>query len=600
MDHPSHVVHMSGAKVNIKYFRPDPIDIIMEQEEGRKVEYSLELLVEKMRKKGAVDEQIAVELVEESCTSYVVRHFQKDDGTIFIPPFVDVHKKYLRRDYWNEKFTKAEYSKDFWLQKYYNKDLSRAIPEDRIDRMVLYFLQDYLKVMFSEYILDKDICESERLAVLKKQLENFSFYSRRKPFGGIWKVSSEPNKLLREALRSREDSDSGSSENDDPEKAVSAQEESNSDKFVDSGVHCLDGSRVFVAADKSLPGDAGDGAKLDSADKDIFNGVQQYAKTRLKPDAVHKSWTMVRCGFHVPSKNTDFRCYAFSGHAQSGKELHQTPGEWWGQCEDKPENTEIVNVDASQFGHNMVLALFTALKPTIKEDLSKLVSHTVFEEYEDLHHLILTTRQDIAVLDYGVFLDNVISLCKNFDEKIITSINTSISRLNVPSGKKLTDMSNEIWKCVSVGSCNKQFGPNKERLDELLSEKFEPELTKQITNIMVSISQNILSKFETKIKELPEVYLGTLLKELQKSRCAEDNAIGSVLRRLLLLNNTDAFLNTSVTFVAMDANNQDGKPFCSVCAHKVRFYSALPMLLRAIGSTGKDFDELAPLFAKLR
>ena len=591
---------MAGAKVNITYFRPGPLDIIMEREQGRELEFGLKLLVEKMREDGADDEQIAVNLVEESCRSYGAHPYQNADGTITFKSEVDVDIKYLRPDYWKEKSTKPEYTKDFWLQKYCNKDLSRAIPEDRIDRMVLYFLQDYLKVMFYKYILDKDICENERLAVLKKQLENFSFYSRRKPFGGIWKVSSEPNKLLREALRSREDSDSGSSENDDPEKAVSAQEEGNSDKFVDSGVHLIGGIPVFVEADKSIPGDAGDGPKLDSVDKDIFNGVQQYAKTRLQPDAVHKSWTMVRCGLQVPTK-TPFRCYAFSGHAQSAKELHSIPVEWWGQCKDKPKNTEIVNVDASQFGHNMVLALFTALKPAIKEDLSKLVSHIVLEENEDARHLIMTARQDIVVLDYGAFYDHVISLLSNCDEKIKTSINRGISRL-VPSGKKLTN-SEEIWKCVSVGGYNKQFGPNKERLFKLLSEQFEqfdPKLTEQISDIMVRISRRILSEFETEIKELPEVYLGTLLKELQTSRCAEDNAIGSVLRRLLLQNNTDAFLNTSVTFVAMDANNEDGKPFCSVCAVKVRFYSVLPMLLRAIGSTGKDFDELAPLFAQLR
>lgn len=205
---------------------------------------------------------------------------------------------------------------------------------------------------------------------------------------------------------------------------------------------------------------------------------------------------------------------------------------------------------------------------------------------------------DIVVLDYGAFYDRVISLLNNCDEKIKTSINRGISRL-VPSGKKLTD-SEEIWKCVSVGGYNKQFGPNKERLFKLLSDQFDPKLTKKISHIMVRISRRILSEFETEIKELPEVYLGTLLKELQTSRCAEDNAIGSVLRRLLLLNDKDAFLNASVTFVAMDANHEDGKPFCSVCGHKVGFYSVLPMLLRAIGSTGKDFDELAPLFAQLR
>ena len=592
------MLKMACANMNISYFPARSLDITMEQEQARALEFSLKLLVQEMRKNRADDEEIAVKLVEESCRpSFALPSYDADGNIIFKPEVVDVPKRYLSPDYWKEKFTKSEYSEEFWFQKYNINELSRAIPEDRIDRMVLYFLRGSLRDVFYNYMLDEDICESERLAVLKKQVENFSFYSRRKPFGSIWKLASEPDKWLQEALRSREDSDSGSSENDDPEKA----EEGNCDKFGgDSGLHLIGGVRVFLEAEKSISGDAGDGPKLDSVDKGIFNDVQQYAKTRLQPDAVHKSWTMVRCGLRVPTK-TPFRCYAFSGHAQSAKELHSIPVEWWGQCKDKPKNAEIVNVDASQFGHNMVLALFTALKPAIKEDLSKLVSHIVLEENEDARHLIMTARQDIVVLDYGAFYDHVISLLNNCDEKIKTSINEGISRL-VPSGEKLTD-SEEIWKCVSVGDYNKQFGPNKERLEKLLSDQFEqfdPKLTKKISGIMVNISESILSKFKKEIKELPEVYLGTLLKELQTSRCAEDNAIGSVLRRLLLLNDKDAFLNASVTFVAMDANHEDGKPFCSVCGHKVRFYSVLPMLLRAIGSTGKDFDELAPLFAKLR
>lgn len=589
---------MACVNMTISYLPRRCLDIMMKQEQARELEFSLELLVQEMRKEGACDQQIAVKLVEKSCISYRALPFQNVDGSITVKSEVDVPEQYLSPDYWNEKFTKPEYSKGFWRQKYCNKDLSRAIPEDRIDRMVLYFLQGYLRGMFYKYILDEDICESERLAVLKKQLENFSFYSRRKPFGAKWKLRSEPDKLLQEALRSREDSDSGSSENDEPEKAVSAQEGGNSDKFGgDSRLLLIGGGHVSLKAEKSIPGNAGDGPKLDLVDKGIFNGVQQYAKTRLKPDAVHRSWTMVRCSLQVPTK-TPCRCYAFSGHAQSAKELHRIPVEWFEQCQKKPENTKIVNVDASQFGHNMVLALFTVLKPAIKADLSKLAFHVVFEELEDARQLIMAARQDIGVLDYGAFYDDVISLLNNCDKKIKTSISTGISKC-VPPGQDLTD-NKEIWECVSVGSHNKQFGPNKERLVKLLSEQFDHKLTKEISDRMECISQGNLSKFEKEINELPECFLGKILKKLQNSGCAEDNAIGSVLRWLLLLNDGDAFLNTSVTFVAMDAKNKDGKPFCSNCACKVRFYSVLPMLLKAIGSTGKDFDELAPLFAKLR
>ena len=293
MYHPSYLLKMASANTTIVFSSPGVLDISWEQEQAREVEFSLGLLVQKMRKEGADDEQIAVKLVEQSCRSYNMHPHLNADGSITFKSEVDVPQNYLCADYWNEKFTKKEYRWDFWRTKYNDKHLSSAIPEDRIDRMVLYFLQDDLKVMFYKYILFKDKCESERLAVLKKQLQNFSFYSRRKPFGSIWKLTSEPNKLLQEALRSCKDSDSGSSEND-PESR-------------NSGFHLIGGGRVSVKVEKSVPRDAGDGPKVDSVDRRIFNGVQQYAKTRLKPDAVHKSWTMVRCGFYDPRMKTHFR-----------------------------------------------------------------------------------------------------------------------------------------------------------------------------------------------------------------------------------------------------------------------------------------------------
>ena len=600
------MLEMASAEWNILYFPQGPLDKLIEEEQGRELEFAFELRVNEMREEGADDAQIAIELVRESCQSYSTHPFQNDDGSTTFKSEVDVHGKYLSSEYWSEKFTKSEYCEEFWHQKYHTKDLSRAIPEDRIDRMVLYFLRGFLRDLFYKYMLDEDICESERLAVLKKQLENFSFYSRRRPFGSIWTLKSEPNKLLQAALQSYRDSDRDSTDSNDPEKVASAPEEGNSDKFEESpSLRFISGGRISLTADKSIPRDAGDGPKLDSVDEFIFRGVQQYASTQLKPDTVHNSWTMVRGCFK--DRTTDIRCYAFSGHAQSGKELHRMPGEWWAQCENRwaqcenrPESIEInvVNVDASQFGHNMVLALFTALKPAIKEDLSKLASHVVFGELKDAEQLIVASRQDIVVLHYGEFYDHVISLSNTCDEKIKKSINKGISKFDA-TAQKLVE-TKKIWHCVSVGSYNKQFRPDKEMLVELLSEQYNPKVAKEIGNIMARISQSILSKFEEEIKKLPALYLKDLLNKLQISRCAEDNAIGSVLRQLLLLNYRDAFLNTPVTFVAMDEDHKDGKPFCSVCAHKVRFYSVLPILLRAIGSTGEDFDKLAPLFATLR
>ena len=147
--------------------------------------------------------------------------------------------------------------------------------------MVLYFLRDWIKKICYDYIVDDNVPGKERLVVLQKQVENFVFFAIKKPYGGNWKVYSEPDKLLQEALSSHaSDSDSDS----DDSNETGAGEES---QFT-----TISGRRVFVKADKDIRKTGGDGPKLDKLDKDIFRHVRRYAAERLGETAVHKSWTM--------------------------------------------------------------------------------------------------------------------------------------------------------------------------------------------------------------------------------------------------------------------------------------------------------------------
>ena len=91
--------------------------------------------------------------------------------------------------------------------------------------MVLYFLRDWIKDICYDYIVDDNVPAKERLVVLQKQVENFVFFAIKKPYGGNWKVYSEPDKLLQEALSSHaSDSDSDS----DDSNETGAGEESHS------------------------------------------------------------------------------------------------------------------------------------------------------------------------------------------------------------------------------------------------------------------------------------------------------------------------------------------------------------------------------------
>lgn len=588
------------ATLTAVYCPEGSLDRRIDRAEGQELEYGLERLVEDMKKKGKSDPEIAIKLVDawykeqNKPHSWLLKKFESSSEPL--------DPKYLNQEYWSGKLSSEEYGDDpkFWNSKRAEQTLSGFIPEDLIDRMVLYFLRHtWIKDVFYQYIVDENVPEEEKVLVLQKQVENFVFFSRNKPFGGQWKVNSEPDLLLQNALRDRRDSDSS---NDDSNGVAAAPDE-------ESHVTSISGFRFSVQVDKSIPENAGDGPKLDETDMHIFTGVRKHAIEKLGETEVHRLWTMVRGKFKHPSNNASVRCYAFSGHADSRKELHRMPAEWWDQhCDvSLPGGIHVVNVDASQFGHNMVQVLFKVLKPVIKKDLPKIANHVAFGEDEFTEHLILSARQDLNVLHYGLFYDFVVGILNCYDERIKKAIEKGILRLvSKDTAKELVD-EKEIWECISVGAKNKKFEPNKTKLEDELSKKDEllkkPELHSKICKIMVSISQTQLSMLKKEIEESPNKYLNKLFLRLQQTQCAEDNAVGSVLRQLLSLNSSkDAFINIRVNFAATDVEHSDKdavKPFCSVCGHKVMFYSVLPMLLRSIGSSGDDFDKLATLFRKL-
>jgi len=578
--------------LNVIYSQRGPLDSLVDKMSALEVELGYERLVEGMKKGGKSDTEIATKLVDKWIEGHGYMCFISGIKLIASLP---EDSKYLNEDYWSEKLKSEYYTKEFWIPKYKELTLSTFIPEDPFDRMVLYFLRDWIKDICYDYIVDDNVPEKERLVVLQKQVENFVFFAIKKPYGGNWKVFSEPDKLLQEAL-SLHVSDSDSDSDDSNETGAGKE----------SQFTTVSGRRITVRVDKNIPKTAGDGPKLDQLDKDIFGDVRRYAAERLGETAVHKLWTMVRGSFKHPTRNQDVRCYAFSGNAASSKELHHMPGEWWKEC-DLPHGKEeihVVNVDVSQFGHSMVLVLFNVLKPLILEDLKKLALHIAFDEKNYAEALIRKGRKDVDVIDYGYFYDSVVKIMNLFDGKIKETIKKGISNLTGEDDAEKLVEDKEIWKCISVGGQNKKFEPNSAHLGELLSKSISnnPQLCLKVSERMKEISQNILSKLQKKIGESPKEFLDKLQERLQQSNCGEDNVVSSILHQLLLSNNDDAFLSVIVTFVAMDAEHTDseGKPFCCNCAHKVMFYSVLPRLLRVIGSTGKDFDQLSDLFYKLR
>ncbi|XP_078384204.1 uncharacterized protein LOC144666694 [Oculina patagonica] len=553
--------------------------------------------VEEMKRDGKTDAEIASGLVEMWMEEhyYLILNRDQEGENGFNRPedgLGEESEPYLDTSYWAKQFvveTASNYSEAFWNElftcnegefAYHNKDslISNLIPDDPIHRFVLHFLRGW-KSRLHKYILDEQICEEERVLVLKKQVENFAFFSRKKPFGGLWKMYSEPDDLLRQALNA-----AGM-----PVAVHDAQ---------GNPLRGIQGEPFFYKVVTDIPKVAADGPSPDVHDRKIYDYIRRFAVRKLGQDQVHNSWTMVKSSFHYNSKNT--RCYAFSGHGQSKKELHKMPLAWWetsggDDAWEDDQKIRLGNVDHSQFGQHLVSALFNALRPFIEEDFEKLARHVAFDEKSYAESVIEGSRKDIGVLDYGEFYDCVVTCFNRFfdmTEKAITGVLNSVADTST--------VVESVMPFVTVGANNKEFAPDKDKIKQCLESYGNIEKVDEICDKLCRISEKHLQRLEKELKEVPNKFITVFAEHLQQSKCGEDNVIGLVLRELLL-SNCECLLSVKVQFVALDADSKDnGKPFCGVCASKVRFYSVLPQLLRAIGSTGEDFDQLAPLFAKLR
>ncbi|CAB4021151.1 Hypothetical predicted protein [Paramuricea clavata] len=544
------------------YHSEKPLDRGLEEETAYESEKVFENCVKDGKRREEDDAKIASNLVRK----WLLEHSYLIPGEVRIVSGVEaagLGKEKSEQSYWNAYFTDEnfKYTEAFWENEYRKQPVSTIIPDDPFHRFVLHFLRGWRQKLHA-YIVDEEIPIAERAAVLKKQVQNFAFFSRKKPFGGLWKMYSKPNDLLQQAL--------------DAEGAKMPAHDSEGNPL-----RTISGSEVQVQADQNISPNAATPPKPDENDGKIYKFIKRFAERKLGPDKVHNKWTMVKSTFCQKSESTSVvhRCYAFSGSSDSQNELHNVPTEWWNQSGgqdawDDGQKIKITDVDRSQFGRNLVLILFDALKPVVIEDFKKLAHHVAFDESNYAEAMVSESRRDISVLDYGEFYDYVMGVVNAYDENI----------------KKVVSDMEQLLSYTHASYKNKQFAPDKKKIEENVSKK---------RDLICTFSDKCLKQLEKKLDELPNKFLDLVAKQLQESKCGEDNVIRLTLHELLK-SKLDCFLNVKVKFVAMDADCiADGKQFCKLCARKVPFYSVLPQLLREIGSTGDDFDKLSPLFEHL-
>lgn len=569
--------------MNVHHFVPVGVSYSEAAEED-----ILESKVVEGRKNGKREAEIAVEFVGEWLRQHSFLKEGEEPGTIHIvsgceAAGLEKSTEYLKIQYWEEALEENGYTAAFWDNlfnegfEYRQENLPAIIPDDPFHRMVLHFLRDW-RSRFHTYITDGEVQEERRIAVLKRQLENFVFFSRKEPFGSQWRMNSLSNRFLKQAVQGK-----------------------GKEVFLrgDDGQVLKDivGRQIVVQADKDTPLSAGDGPKPDELDKFIYMHVRKFAEDKLGR-SVPNSWTMVKGSF--TSKGIEVRCYAFSGSSASDKELHKMPYMWWQERGGEGAfggsmKVFVVNVDPFQFGNNMVLGVFNALKPFVKADLERLTDHIAFEENESAQALILEGRKDMTTLDYGKYYDSVMVELNDSGKKTKKSIESVLLNKEKLSKEAVAEIlggpgDRFIWPLISVGCLNKAFTVKEE---ELNSTPFD----EGTRTIIKKIAVNSLENLEKCLKKLPENFIQGLEKLFQESHCGEDNVIGLVLRELL--SRCEVFSSAEVKLIALDQAKLEGKSFCPVCDSKVCFYSILPFLLHKLGFTCHDFDKLAPLLKQI-
>ena len=561
-------------------FTPEgPLDSYLREQEEEWLQRGLEETLNCHIDKS--DEEIAVELVKRWLIDHSYLQIGESNTTIVSGlEAAGVESTYLESKYWEEYFqgNLVEYKETFWSNLFeenntnYRSDsvvISECIPDDPIHRIVLHHLRSWGSRL-RRYLVDKEIPLDERKLVFTKQIENFVFCTRKKPYGCLWKMHSEPNYLLKEAL-------------DCFGVNVVRDEKGEPVKTVTGRVVVTEASAGLSQADAAGP-------SPDEMDQKIYDYVRRYAGAKLGKANVHDAWTMVKGCFNYNSKR--FRCYAFSG--KPTKQLNKMPLKWWNEKsgpEAWEDHEDVLFADGSAMclGNGLVLALFKAMRLPAEEELKKVAQYTAFEKFAEVESLIRFGRKVSVGLDFGIFYDCVIKEVNFYTNKIKKAMSNFLK-------KKLPDIDTEQEKqflcCLTVGGLNHQFKPNEQRLRDLLSCKISDTKEKEeICGTLCKISKHQLGKLEQTLNKLPGTFLDCVEKQLSTFNCGEDNVIDMVFLRLLKLD-CDAFMK--VHFVAMDVNHRNGKPFCAACAEKVKFYSILPVLLRFLGFK-EDFKELDDL-----
>jgi hypothetical protein len=366
----------------------------------------------------------------------------------------------------------------------------------------------------------------------------------------------------------------------------------------------ITGQTLTASASQGISKDSADGPKPDDLDKKLFNDVLQYAKNSY-PNLKLDSWTLIRASFKYEDdgEKKEVRCYAFSGVSEDKRQI---PSEWWKSVKhnnfylEEDRDIFVPVVDANQLGPNLVMSIFSACRPFYEEDLLELTMLIAFEQQEESQFKILKNRKDLKTLDYGEYYDIVMREVSRSVQIIMKRV---FQVLQLPyHPHDIEERFGELFQKLTCGSENPKFTPSEDGLDVAILNAYRLSKAKDIpesaellklTKRVAGISSKILSELKLKLEKLPSSYLDNLEKRLKPARCGEDNVLSFLSGTLI--QNVETFLPTRVKFVALDQADLDGKPFCSRCDRKVRFFSICPSILRSLGVTGNDDDLLKKL-----
>lgn len=568
---------------SLNYFPSPPLDQILERKEADARENGLANLCKDLIEKGESSAKVALDIVTEwlsfqgSCrisgTTVTVSSSLEAAG---------LDEKYTQMPFWESVFSEECNSPEFWrclFKDHKYKDIVDGIPDDRVCRMVFHFVHQWQDKLGS-LLVDKNVSDDLKVTVLKKQIENIVFFGRNICSGTAWHMLSLPDESLRQALAS-------------PGGNVLLRDQEG------KPLRDIQGRKMTATAHCGISSSSGDGPRPDDLDKNLYKRIRHFAEKKTGEE-IPDRWTLVRCRFRSQMKET--RCYAFSG-SKPEKQLNKIPMEFWKQHKDDDafldtdRDIYVVDVVGKQFGQRVLLSVFEALLPSIKTDLSRLTKSICFEEHSEAQELILYSRSDLTVVDYGEYYDSVISKLNYYDDCIKKAVTNYLTKQSAPGSDVKSLVCKHMWCHISVGSKNKNFQPKTEGLKELLTPFVSSvDSVDKTVETVATIAQWYLTKLQDELEELPNWFLTKLQEKLQQAQCGEDNVLCEVLSKML--DNVDVFLDSRVDFVAMDHNSMDGKPFCKVCFRKVRFFSILPFVLRNLGLTGKDIcnQKLSDLF----